>query len=79
MVSFLTEFYPFYNRKWILFSIFAGNFWIYQAKSYVQEHLEPLILFLRQCEFTTQTNDKNPDIVHAIYQSRYSKAKYYET
>ena len=79
MVGFLTESYPFYNRKRILFSIFSGNFQIYQAKSYVQEHLEPSILFPGQYELTVQTNDDNPDVVRVIYQSRHSKAKYYET
>ena len=79
MVGFLTESYPFYNRKRILFSIFSGNFQIHQAKSYVQEHLEPSILFPGQYEFTIQENNNNTDVVRVIYQSRHSKAKYYET
>ena len=79
MVGFPNESYPFYNRKKVLFSIFSGNFQICQAKSYVQEYLESSILFPGQYEFTIQTNDNNRDVVRVVYQSRHSKAKYYET
>ena len=79
MVGFLSESYPFYNRKRVLFAIFSENFQIYQAKSYVQEYLESSIVFPGQYEFTIQTNDNSPDVEGVIYLSRHSKAKYYET